>query len=133
MGTTPLTVGTDPASADWVPVDACTLPTVEQPLRAAEFDELFTTALRGLERSGAQCARLVLAGDSALPGRVQRLVDAETSCCSFFTFTVNRLDAHPAAEPGETAVELTIEVPAARTEVLAALVARAEQASRVAS
>ncbi len=126
MGTTPLTFGTDPASRDWVPVDACTLPTAEQPLRAAEFDELFTTALRGLERPDAQRARLVLAGDSALPARVQRLVDAESSCCSFFTFTVNRLEAHPAAEPGQTTVEITIEVPAARTEVLAALVTRAE-------
>jgi hypothetical protein len=30
----------------WVP-EACTLPTVEQPLRLAEFDDLFATALRG--------------------------------------------------------------------------------------
>ena len=33
----------------WVP-EACTLPTVEQPLRVAEFDELFATAVRPVER-----------------------------------------------------------------------------------
>ena len=133
MGTAPPTLGTDPALADWVPVDACTLPTVEQPLRVAEFDELFATALRDLERGDAQRARLVLVGDPAMPARVQRLVDAESSCCAFFIFTVSRLEAHASAEPGQVAVELTIEVPAARTEVLAALVTRAEQARQVAS
>jgi hypothetical protein len=133
MGTTPLTLGNDPASADWVPVDACTLPTVEQPLRVAEFDELFASALRGLERPDAQRARLVLTGDQMLPAHVQRLVDAESSCCSFFTFTVDQLEAHLSAEPGQAAVELTIEVPAARTEVLAALVFRAERVRQVSS
>ncbi|WP_245718914.1 hypothetical protein [Micromonospora rhizosphaerae] len=34
---------------DWVP-EACTLPTAERPLRVAEFDELFATALRGQTR-----------------------------------------------------------------------------------
>jgi hypothetical protein len=29
----------------WIAVDACTLPTDEQPLRLAEFDELFATTL----------------------------------------------------------------------------------------
>jgi hypothetical protein len=38
----------------WVP-EACTLPTVDQPLRAAEFDDLFATALllfRGPQERG---------------------------------------------------------------------------------
>ena len=35
----------------WVP-EACTLPTVDQPLRVAEFDELFATAVRPAERVG---------------------------------------------------------------------------------
>jgi len=30
----------------WVAVDACTLPTEEQPLRVAEFDALLAGALR---------------------------------------------------------------------------------------
>jgi hypothetical protein len=46
---------------------------------------------------------------------------------------VTLLEAQPSAEPDETAVELTIDVPAARAEVLEALVARAERARQVAS
>jgi hypothetical protein len=36
----------------WVP-DACTLPTVEQPLRAQEFDDLFRDALTEVHRIDA--------------------------------------------------------------------------------
>jgi hypothetical protein len=39
-----------PLRADgWVPVDSCTLPTHEQPPRAAEFDDLFANAVRAVE------------------------------------------------------------------------------------
>jgi hypothetical protein len=115
--------GAPDAGAGWVPVDSCTLPTADRPLRAAEFDDLFATALRAVQRpaAGAPRARLVLAGDATLPGRVQRLADAETSCCSFFTFTVT--EASGAA--GEARVALDIQVPPARTAVLDALVGRA--------
>jgi hypothetical protein len=34
----------------WAPVDACTLPAVERPLREAEFDAPFATALVGVAR-----------------------------------------------------------------------------------
>jgi hypothetical protein len=113
------------APADWVPVDACTLPTSEQPLRVAEFDDLFGTALHAVERSpgDASRARVLLAGDEGLRERVQRLADAETSCCSFFAFTVTAL-----AGDGEATVALDVEVPAARADVLAALLQRAERA-----
>jgi hypothetical protein len=78
-----------PAPDDWVPADACTLPTADRPLRLAEFDDLFARALRAIERPDAPGhARLVLAGGVDLPGRVRRLADAETACCSFFTFTI---------------------------------------------
>ena len=43
----------------WVP-DACTLPTVEQPLRAKEFDDLFRDAVTAVHRIDATRARLVL-------------------------------------------------------------------------
>ncbi|WP_433352534.1 hypothetical protein ACQP25_05150 [Microtetraspora malaysiensis] len=33
---------------EWTPAE-CTLPTEERPLRVAEFDELFASALYGLE------------------------------------------------------------------------------------
>jgi hypothetical protein len=118
------------APADWVPVDACTLPTAEQPLRVAEFDALFAASLRAVEhptRAGT-LARLVLAGDANLPGRVQRLADAETSCCSFLTFTLTPLAADPAGDGDDTTVvALDVEVPTARADVLAALVERAAQ------
>jgi hypothetical protein len=125
FSTVPTVTGSAPG---WVPVDACTLPTVEQPLRAAEFDELFAASLRHTARVDARRARLVLSGGHGLLGRVQRLVEAESSCCSFFVFTVTPLEAAPPARPDETAVELTIEVPATRTKVLEALVTRAGQA-----
>ena len=105
------------AERPWVPVDACTLPTAEQPLRVGEWDGLFTESLRAVERPDATRARLLLAGDGSLAARVQRLADAETACCSFFTFTVTSLD--------DAEVALDIEVPAKQSDVLAALVERA--------
>ena len=120
-----------PAPADWVPVDACTLPTADQPLRLAEFDDLFTTALTAVERpEAAGRARLVLAGGDDLGDRVQRLADAETACCSFFTFTLTELTGEPHGAAEGTELALDIEVPAARADVLAALIRRAEQAGR---
>jgi hypothetical protein len=123
------------APAPWVPVEACTLPTAMQPLRVAEFDRLFGASLRAVEHPAGTPtrARLVLAGDPDLPGRVQLLADAETACCSFFTFTLAppAIDASAdLAGDGAAAVLMTldVEVPAARADVLAALVERAEQA-----
>jgi hypothetical protein len=66
-----------------------------------------------------------VAGDAGLPARVQRLADAETSCCSFFAFTVTTLDDGEAGTPGETLVALDVEVPPGRVDVLDALVDRA--------
>ena len=104
------------AEHPWVPVDACTLPTAEQPLRVAEWDHLFASSLRSVERASTS-ARLLLRGDDGLAARVRRLADAETACCSFFTFTVTRLD--------DAGVALGIEVPPARADVLTALLRRA--------
>jgi hypothetical protein len=113
-------------NAGWVPADACTLPTADRPLRVAEFDNLFATALRHVQRpAGAPRARLILAGDATLPGRVQRLADAETFCCSFFTFTVTELGPVASGDAAEAQVALDIEVPPARADVLDALVGRA--------
>jgi hypothetical protein len=131
--TAPMTGATVPApDIAWVPVDACTLPTADQPLRVAEFDELFATSLRAAQPSadGRPMARLLLGGDDTLGARVQRLADAETSCCSLFTFTVTRLDTEKAHAPGETLVALDVEVPAVQADVLDALVRRAVVAGR---
>ncbi|TFV91497.1 hypothetical protein E4P38_01280 [Blastococcus sp. CT_GayMR16] len=117
-----------PRPADWVPVESCTLPTAEQPLRVAEFDDLFGASLRAVETSSAVHTRLVLEGDGTLPDRVRRLADAEASCCSFFTFTLATLGTSEAVPPDRTVVALDIEVPVTRSDVLSALVQRAEQA-----
>ncbi len=114
---------TTPAT-DRVP-DSCTLPTAEQPLRRAEFDTLFAASIRTVERSSDRHARLVLTGDETLAARVQQLADAETACCSFFTFTLT-------PQPPDR-VALDVEVPPTRSDVLAALVGRAEQALRAGS
>jgi hypothetical protein len=119
-----------PASGPtWVPVDSCTLPTAEQPLRVAAFDELFASSLRGIEhpQGSSTRVRLVLEGDEALAARVQRLADAETACCSFFTFTLTPLAA------STTRMALDIAVPGERADVLAALIQRAERVRRSAA
>ena len=97
----------------WVP-DACTLPTVERPLRLAEFDELFATAVRDQHRLSATRLRWLL--DPAAEARARDLTVRETQCCSFFTFTFAPVDG---------AVQLDVEVPAAHVEVLDALARRA--------
>jgi hypothetical protein len=122
------------APADWVAVDACTLPTADQPLRVAEFDDLVATALRAIERpDDSGRARLVLGGGDDLAARVQRLTDAETACCSFFTFTLTPLTESEADTTDGTVLALDIEVPDAGADVLAALVQRAEQARQAAA
>lgn len=120
---TSIDLGFDP---DWVP-DACTLPTVEQPLRLVEFDDLFGT-VTDVERADSTHAALALAGTAGLAARAQDLVDRETACCSFFTFTITPTTAEAGAPEG---VRMSIAVPEAQTPVLAALVDRAEhQAGR---
>lgn len=99
---------------------ACTLPTAERPLRLAEFDDLFRTAVKSIKRSGETHARLLLAGDDTLPARTQRLADAESLCCSFFVFDVSTL------KDGLVALDIT--VPAEHADVLAGLLARAQAA-----
>jgi hypothetical protein len=104
--------------------DACTLPTAAQPLRLAEFDALFATAVRQVEQLDATHARLRMAGPAGLADTVRDLTARETECCSFFGFTV-------AAEPvpdGEGVV-LDVEVPARHADVLASLIQRAGEAS----
>lgn len=109
----------------WAGVEACTLPTARRPLRLAEFDDLFATSLRSVEHPDATRARLLLAGGPGLAERTQRLADAESSCCSFFTFDVATVD--------EGLLTFDVEVPVAYVDVLAGLVARAEAARREAS
>lgn len=101
---------------DWVADDACTLPTAERPLRAAEFDALFAERLVRVERLSPVSARIELSGDDTI-ALAQDLTERETACCSFFTFDVSGTDDTTTIEVG---------VPASRADVLEALVTRAE-------
>ncbi|GAB3922751.1 hypothetical protein GCM10029976_011970 [Kribbella albertanoniae] len=103
---------TSAAGLNWVPA-SCTLPTVEQPIRVAEFDDLFTASVQGAERIDATTLRLTLA--AAAEARARDLAGRESSCCSFFGF-----DFIPAGD----VVEMTVTVPAAHAAVLDALAAR---------
>jgi hypothetical protein len=101
-------------SADqaWVP-ETCTLPTVERPLRLAEFDDLLATALRAQQRLSPTVLRWWL--DPAAEPVARDLTDRESSCCSFFSFTFT---------PEPAAVCLDVQVPAAQVAVLDALAGR---------
>jgi hypothetical protein len=96
----------------WAPVDACRLPTEEQPLREAEFDTLFATALRKVERPERGRLRLTFDENAGL----EDLIARESSCCSFFDFRLS------ATEDG---LVLDVRVPAARVAVLDGLARRA--------
>lgn len=104
---------------DLMTTDACTLPTAERPLRVAEFDALFASAVRSVERRGND-VRMRLAGEDGLADRVRELTVRETSCCSFFTFAVEATDEE---------LMLDISVPPARQEILDALAERARELS----
>ncbi|MEV6392814.1 hypothetical protein [Nocardia xishanensis] len=105
-----------PSSGDWVP-DACTLPTVEQPLRIAEFDRFFAESVRRSDRRARTRLDLLLDPEAEPAGR--DLAARESVCCSFFAFTFEATDDGPV---------MRIEVPDTQVEVLAALATRVDAA-----
>jgi thioredoxin len=112
--------GPVPVSVAWAPVDACTLPTAEQPLREAEFDALFATALRGVERPEPTWLQLTFDGGVEVEAVVRDLIERESSCCSFFGFQLTATDG---------GLTLDLRVPEARIEVLDGLARRAGAAA----
>jgi hypothetical protein len=97
--------------------ESCTLPTVERPLRVAEFDALFATAMGPAERLGPTRLRVHLPGGPDALATVRELVARETGCCSFFSF---------ALRPAATTTELEVRVPGAQVAVLDAMQRRVE-------
>lgn len=91
--------------------DACTLPTVQQPLRLNEFDALFQAHLRGVERVGPAHLRMTFVGEGA-EAQVRDLSAREAACCSFFDFVIT---------PDADQVVLDVKVPAAQQGILTAL------------
>lgn len=113
-------------TASWTDdAPSCTLPTAERPLRQAAFDRLFAETLVDARRLARDRAVLALAGPAGTEQRVRDLAAAETSCCSFFDFTVMPVPPGGAAER----VTLEVRVPRARAAVLDALVDRARAAA----
>ena len=100
----------------WVP-ESCTLPTVERPLRVAEFDALFATVTRPAERRGAMRLRVHLPGGPDTLARVRDLVAREAACCEFFSFELR---------PSDTDTELDVGVPESQVAVLDAVQRRVE-------
>ncbi|MFC4472472.1 hypothetical protein ACFPH6_49815 [Streptomyces xiangluensis] len=98
----------------WVP-QSCTLPTEDRPLRVAEWDALFAEGLTSLSRPQRLQLCLDLAGGPSVEDRVRDLVERESGCCSFFTFTTTG---------GQDLVRLHISVDQAHEAVLDALAAR---------
>ncbi|GAB3440018.1 hypothetical protein [Actinophytocola sediminis] len=104
----------DPNSS-WAP-SACTLPTVAQPTRIAEFDALFATATGKVERPAPNRALLPLPPTGETAAMAADLMVRETGCCSFFTFTLTAT---------EGALHLEVSVPGGQLDVLDAWAARA--------
>jgi hypothetical protein len=102
----------------WVPRD-CTLTDSDRVARAAEFGEMFASAVRRVERPAPTRLRLELEPSPATAARVAELAANETACCSFFTFTLT-------ATAGGLVLEVA--VPEARSAVLEGLAKRAAEA-----
>ena len=100
---------------DWVP-SSCTLPTVEQPLRRAEFDEFFADDVVSVAQVSPHDVRFELRAEPEVAGRAADLAAQETGCCSFFTFDL--------AITGGT-VTMVVSTESPHETVLAALAARA--------
>ena len=111
-----------PSRPSWVPT-ACTLPTAAQPLRRAEFDELFRSAVTRVERPAPDrvVLRVSAADPRALRATLTDLTQREASCCSFFRFALS---------DGDEAMRLEVAVPMTHTTVLDALAERAAQLAR---
>lgn len=75
----------------WVPA-ACTLPTAEQPLRSAEFDDLFAEDVLSVNQPSPRQLRLELRPDATAAARAAGPAAKETGCCSFFTFGLTITD-----------------------------------------
>ncbi|HEU4946143.1 MAG TPA: hypothetical protein VFT31_03210 [Kribbella sp.] len=114
MGTPHDTTG----GPDWIAA-SCTLPTAERPLRVAEFDDLFTTAVRDVVRVEPTTLKLTL--DRSSETRARELAGRESSCCSFFGFDFTR--------SGDETVVMAVTVPDPQTAVLDAFAARATTAA----
>jgi hypothetical protein len=97
--------------------EACTLPTVQRPLRMAEFDRLFALATAA-DRLSPEQVRIALPSSPQVAAQAADLVVRETRCCSFFTFSLT-------ASAGRLHLDVT--VPDTQAQVLDAILGRVER------
>lgn len=103
-----------PDAVMWAPA-SCSLPTLERPLRVAEFDEFLAAAVLGWERHSSVTAVLDLRLDPVVAGRAGELIASEAGCCSFFSFSLGATGGR---------LTLSISVPDEHVPVLDGLTAR---------
>lgn len=96
---------------------ACTLPTVEKPLRGAEFDRLFRDHVVAVVRRSPNVIELQLIAEAEVAAGAADLAVRETGCCSFFTFALTM---------SEASLVMTVSVEPPHEAVLGALADRAE-------
>ena len=101
--------------SDWVP-SSCTLPTVEQPLRRAEFDGFFAEDVLSVDQSSPREVRFELRAEPVVAGRAASLAAKETGCCSFFAFDLTIT---------EGTISMVVSTESPHETVLAALAERA--------
>lgn len=100
---------------DWTSA-ACTLPTIERPLRLGEFDALFAEDLLAVNVLTPTSAQFTLRLAPEVAGRAAHLATKESRCCSFFHFDLTITSA---------ALTLTVNADHPHEPVMAALVNRA--------
>ena len=106
-------------SPGWGAPAECTLPTADRPLRVAEFDDLFATAVRSVTRESNVHATFELPAEPAVAATAADLTARESQCCAFWLFTLTMAGGR---------VMLDVWVPPGKVAVLDALVVRAQAA-----
>ena len=107
-------------SPGWGAPAECTLPTADRPLRVAEFDDLFATAVRSVTRESNVHATFELPAELAVAATAADLTARESQCCTFWLFTLTMAGGR---------VMLDVRVPPGKVAVLDALVVRAKAVS----
>lgn len=107
-----LTVPASRAADAWVP-SSCTLPSLEQPLRLAEFDRFFRTSVHRVARPSGTVLELRISPESH--AAAMDLAVRENRCCSFFRFDFT---------PDAQGLLMRVGVRGERVDVLDALEAR---------
>ncbi len=109
------TQGPAPALAD----RSCTLDAAGLQARTAEFGDFFATEVTGIERPEPATLRMELRPGERAGQTAGQLAAAETTCCSFFSFTL-------VATAGQLLLE--VRVPPSHIQALDGMAAHADRA-----